>query len=153
MKVTSILQAEKRYGPIVNGKWVNEIKFMIALPIPPSISPYLRNNATGSDTKRIYCNTDMAGPLIHAFNNLAQKGLLKELYTFDGCFCIRNVRGADFLSAHAYGLAIDLNAATNQLGKEPTLSVNFVDCFTSVGFTWGGNFKRKDGMHFSYCWE
>lgn len=98
--------------------------------------------------KKIYCNRDMVKPLERAFRNLIERGYVDELKTWDGCFNIRKKRGLVSLSLHSWGLAIDVNAAWNGLGKEPTLSAGFVKCFTDAGFHWGGTWKRKDGMHF-----
>ncbi len=89
-----------------------------------------------------------------ALIQLSQERLTSELVTLDGCWNIRPVRGSSLLSTHAYGVAIDLNVATNKLGEKPTLSAAFVKCFTDQGFNWGGLFKdRVDGQHFSYAWE
>lgn len=98
--------------------------------------------------KRIYCNKDLIKPLSTAFKNLIERGFVKELKTWDGCFNIRKKRGLSSMSLHSWGVAIDVNAAWNKLGKEPTLSAGFVKCFTNAGFDWGGNWRRKDGMHF-----
>jgi len=98
--------------------------------------------------KRLYCNKDMILPLSSAFNNLIGRGYIKELKTFDGCFNIRKQRGAASQSLHSWGVAIDVNAAWNGLGKTPQLSAGFVKCFTDVGFDWGGTWQRLDGMHF-----
>ena len=98
--------------------------------------------------KRIYCNRDMARPLQQAFQNLVSTGCVSELKTWDGCFNIRKKRGAASTSLHAWGVAIDVNAAWNGFGKKPTLSAAFVKCFTSAGFDWGGDWGRPDGMHF-----
>jgi hypothetical protein len=98
---------------------------------------------------KIYCNKDLVKPLLGAICELHATGHIKELKTYDGCFNIRNQRGSvSKLSLHSWGLAIDVNQATNALGAKPTLSAGFVKCFTNNGFTWGGNFKRLDGMHF-----
>jgi hypothetical protein len=103
----------------------------------------------GTLPNRIYCNKLMIEPLSKAFKQLIDTGYVKELKTWDGCFNIRYQRGSrTAASLHSWGLAIDVNAAWNQLGKEPTLSCGFVRCFTENGFDWGGDFKRKDGMHF-----
>lgn len=98
--------------------------------------------------KRLYCNKDIVNPLRQAFANLILRGFVSELKTFDGCFNIRKQRGALSQSLHSWGVAIDVNAAWNGLGKQPQLSEGFVKCFTDAGFNWGGNFKRLDGMHF-----
>jgi hypothetical protein len=99
--------------------------------------------------KRLYCNKDMVGPLTKAFHNLISTGYIKELKTFDGCFNIRKKRGLTSMSLHSWGIAIDVNAAWNGLGKTPVLSSGFVKCFTDVGFDWGGTWtSRPDGMHF-----
>lgn len=99
--------------------------------------------------KRLYCNKDIVLPLTKAFINLIKSGCVKELKTFDGCYNIRPQRGTKATpSLHSWGIAIDVNAAWNQLGKEPVLSLSFINCFTEAGFDWGGNWKRKDGMHF-----
>ena len=52
------------------------------------------------------------------------------------------------MSLHSWGIAIDVNAFENGLHQEPRLSAGFVKCFTDAGFIWGGNWRRKDGMHF-----
>ena len=98
--------------------------------------------------KRIYCNRDMIAPLTQAFQNLIKTGFVKELKTWDGCFNIRNKRGASSASLHSWGVAIDVNAAWNGFGKKPTLSAGFVKCFTDSGFDWGGVWSKPDSMHF-----
>jgi hypothetical protein len=98
--------------------------------------------------KSIYCNRDMIQPLTRAFSLLITTGYIDELKTWDGCFNIRKMRGLDTMSLHSWGIAVDVNAATNPLGAEPTLSPGFVKCWTDAGFDWGGTWKRKDGMHF-----
>jgi hypothetical protein len=98
--------------------------------------------------------------MIPAFTNalsaLANCGMSGELETMDGCFNIRMVRGDFVMSAHSYGLAIDINAAKNKLGQTSGGFFDlpeFVKCFKDQGFDWGGEFTRPDPMHFSYCWE
>jgi hypothetical protein len=99
--------------------------------------------------KKIYCNKDFVKPLEAAISQLINTGHIKELKTWDGCFNIRKQRGSlSKLSLHSWGIAIDVNAAWNGLHKKPTLSSGFVKCFTDNGFTWGGNWRRSDGMHF-----
>jgi hypothetical protein len=98
--------------------------------------------------KRLYCNKDMILPLTKAFKNLISTGCVKELKTWDGCFNIRKKRGLASMSLHSWGIAIDVNAAWNQLNMTPTLSKEFVNCFITAGFEWGGLWERSDGMHF-----
>lgn len=102
----------------------------------------------GEIPKRIYCNRDMVAPLAKAFENLIATGHVKELRTWDGCFNIRKKRGASSSSLHSWGIAIDVNAAWNGFGKQPVLSAGFVKCFKDAGFDWGGDWTKKDGMHF-----
>jgi hypothetical protein len=106
------------------------------------------NLEIGIIPKKIYCNRDLVNPLQQAFKNLIDTGKVSELKTWDGCFNIRKKRGLSSMSLHSWGLAIDVNAAWNQLNMTPTLSKEFVKCFTDAGFEWGGTWARKDGMHF-----
>lgn len=115
--------------------------------------------------KRIYCNKDLIVPLSQAFRHLIDSGCVKELKTWDGCYNFRPIRGYEkkydalmkagktteaikYLSTHSWACAVDMNAFENGLGKVPKFSPEFVQCFTDAGFNWGGNFMRKDGMHF-----
>ena len=106
------------------------------------------NLEIGAIPKKIYCNKDLVAPLEQAFKNLIDRKKVEELKTWGGCFNIRNKRGLSTLSLHSWGIAIDVNAAWNGLGREPQLSPEFVKCFTDAGFEWGGTWGRKDGMHF-----
>lgn len=98
--------------------------------------------------KKVYCNKRMVGPLTQAFQNIINRGLVTQLKTWDGCFNIRKKRGAGSPSLHSWGLAIDINAAWNGFGKQPTMSKELVKCFTDAGFDWGGIWGKPDGMHF-----
>lgn len=114
---------------------------------------------------KIYCNKQMHVPLETAFYNILAEDLGSEIKTWDGCFNVRAIRGrhtlwdkyvkqdrwdlaAKYTSVHAWGCAIDINAAWNRLGEKPTMSKNLVKCFTDAGFVWGGEWNRPDGMHF-----
>lgn len=120
----------------------DEGKYMVIWDVP-------NNLEIGVIPKRIYCNKLMVGPLTQAFTNLIERGFVKELKTWDGCFNIRNKRGLNSQSLHSWGIAVDVNAAWNGLNREPQLSAGFVKCFTDAGFDWGGIWKnRPDGMHF-----
>jgi len=139
-----------RYGTISGGKWTDEVKWMVVYRTPSFVTTLI-NTATGKPCTKIYINKDLVKPLNAAFQNLKDRKLLSELKTFDGCFMVRDIRGVPGKpSMHSYGIALDFNAKENALGATPKFSSELVKCFTDVGFTWGGNFTRKDGMHFEY---
>lgn len=133
-------QCFDKWGDPTNKK--NESKYMTLWDVPTELE-------IGVIPKRLYCNKIMVAPLTTAFKNLIDRGFVKELKTFDGCFNVRKKRGLSSMSLHSWGIAIDVNASWNQLGKTPTLSKGFVKCFKDAGFDWGGDWvKRLDGMHF-----
>ena len=104
---------------------------------------------------QIYGNYVLESPLRKALAAVVDKGLAKELKTFDGCFCIRGKKGGSGLSVHAWGLALDFNAALNPFGGHPTFSDDWVTCFAQAGFEWGGLWRPdslRDGMHFQLPW-
>lgn len=158
-KCTTRAAAEQRYGHIdfASKHWPERNHWIRSLIIPEGMFPNWKVLNTKIPVKTIACNIDIHGPLMAALNSVHDKGLGGQLKTFDGCFNIRMVRGTrSAFSAHSYGLAVDLNAALNPMGKvlHTTFTPEFVKCFTDQGFAWGGNFKsRRDPMHFSYCWE
>lgn len=128
-------QALKKYGdPTLE-------KAMVVWDVPTNLE-------VGVIPKKIYCNKDMIQPLSIALANLINRGFVKELKTWDGCFNIRKKRALSSMSLHSWGIAIDVNAAWNGLNMKPQLSDGFVKCFTDAGFDWGGTWQRKDGMHF-----
>lgn len=127
---------KNKYGPpAANNPW------LIIWDVPAELE-------IGFIPKRIYCNKDLVAPLEQAFKNLIQRGFVNELKTWDGCFNIRPMRGSTIPSLHSWGIAVDVNAFENGLGKTPKLSPGFVKCFHDAGFDWGGLWDRKDGMHF-----
>lgn len=116
-------------------------KHMVLFDIPSELEH-------GCIPKKLYCNRDLVIPLSTALKNIIERHLVDQLKTWDGCFNIRQKRGATSPSLHSWGIAIDINAAWNGFGKSPTLSTELVKCFTDAGFEWGGNWTKPDGMHF-----
>ena len=73
---------------------------------------------------------------------------------YGGCYNYRTVRGnPTVLSTHSWGIAIDLDPGPNALGRKwtsapPMIPMEIVEIFQKEGWTWGGNFRRPDCMHF-----
>ncbi len=102
----------------------------------------------------VLINKDFWGELARAFSDLETAGLQGEIKTYDGCLVIRNTRGSNLISLHAWGMAMDLNASTEQLGQKTTgFSDQFIEIMRRYVY-WGGDFiSRKDPMHFSLYGE
>jgi hypothetical protein len=110
---------------------------------------------------KIFINIVFMQKLIISFKAVESISLQSEIVSFNGCYVNRPVRGSNFISAHAYAAAIDLNAdkdrmfiADNLPLDDPkrlgTWSKSFVDAMTSGGVFFGGYFQhRADPMHFS----
>lgn len=90
-------------------------------------------------------------PLHDVFLCLGARNLLQAVYSFDGCFNIRNIAGSNQRSLHSWGLAIDINAADNARGTKGLMSDKVIAVFETFGFFWGGHFYRiPDPMHFQF---
>lgn len=105
-----------------------------------------------------------AEQLKKAAAELASHPELSKYLKSSGTFYWRNVRGAKRLSAHSYGIAIDLGVANSDywLWKNPGAKeedkIRYVNRFPKeiarimqkYGFVWGGSWYHFDTMHFEY---
>ena len=76
-----------------------------------------------------------------------------------GTLVCRNIAGTNRLSAHGYGVAIDINTAHSDYwlwaGGESArwrnrIPYEIVEIFERHGFIWGGRWRHFDTMHFEY---
>ncbi len=100
----------------------------------------------------VTCHRQMLRQLYGAMSEVQAAGLgpLIDPSQYGGCWVARHI---DFnpskpISMHGWGLAVDMNVSTNQLGARPTLDARIVEIFDRWGFVWGGRWSRPDGMHF-----
>ena len=100
----------------------------------------------------VTCNRRFIPVLQSALQAVVESGLQGLIHREDygGCFAPRLIPGliGQSISHHAYGSAIDLNAAANPLGQLPHQDPRLVGLFARFGFTWGGDWLVPDGMHF-----
>lgn len=149
-------QTAKAYGGISGSKvWENASKYLALYTIDSNIfndPDYNWINIYDPNKpklKAFWCHKAMHPFLSKALANLKANKLLSELKEFGGCHNVRATEGTKYWSAHSWALAIDVNVNENGLGVQPKLSAKFVESFKSAGFGWGGEYKRKDGMHFT----
>lgn len=71
---------------------------------------------------------------------------------YAGAYNHRKVRGSRTKwSNHAYGAAIDINAAENAMGTAGNMPQAVIDAFCRQRAMWGGWYRgRKDPMHFEF---
>jgi hypothetical protein len=100
----------------------------------------------------VVCHRLLVPQLRGALQEVADAGLadLIDPSQYGGCWVARHIdwNPGKPLSMHAWGLAVDFNVSTNQLGAEPQLDPRIVEIFDRWGFVWGGRWSRPDGMHF-----
>lgn len=114
---------------------------------------------------RIYMNIHMHASFTNVLIQLIERGLHKEIKSFDGCFNVRYMRGSKtMLSRHSWGLAVDMNAAWNPLiriseparradlrKKHVQWTEHFLQVWRNNGFICGADWMKSiDGMHFEF---
>ena len=96
--------------------------------------------------------------------DLAKEPSLKQYLKSSGSFYWRQVRGAKRLSAHSYGMTIDVGVKGSDYwqwrnpGKGENDRIKYsnhmphrlVEIFESHGFIWGGRWYHYDTMHFEF---
>ena len=98
------------------------------------------------------CHRVMAPKLHNVWQKMSDLGKLDVIKTFDGCYNNRSVRGSAAKSLHAWGLAIDINAADFPLGSTNRQDHDLTVAFESEGFWYGGDYHgRLDPMHYQYA--
>lgn len=147
-------------------------------PLQNQCSHFYGNPATGSSWQaanliHVLCpwklhigNTPVSAITIHkkcaesltrALNNIweaagkTQDQIAKLHYDqYDGSFNYRPMRGSSNLSMHAYGCAIDWDAAENPFHSKHHLFTSqslLVVKFKEEGWDWGGDWSSPDAMH------
>ena len=95
---------------------------------------------------------------------LSKMPQFKKYYKSEGTFYWRQVRGANRLSAHSYGMTIDIGgnyktywlwsnpgaSETSKIGYQNKIPHEIVEVFEKHGFIWGGRWYHYDTMHFEY---
>lgn len=69
---------------------------------------------------------------------------------YAGAFNFRPMRNSTRLSMHSWGCAIDFDSARNGFGDTTPHFAHIpqvLDAFAGEGWSWGGHWKKPDGMH------
>jgi len=129
-------------------RWESEMLTRITLPFPLPLSwnPDLM-------VDEIRCHKLLSGAFIDVFTQIHERGFSGRVNSLGGCFSFRLQRAGAKISTHAWGIAIDLNTASNAQGTAGKMDHAIIAIFRSAGFTWGGQWtgKRRDPMHFQFC--
>ena len=99
---------------------------------------------------RVTCHRLMLTQLRGALQDVVDAGLASSLTTYDGCYVPRFIERnpENSISLHTWGIAIDMDAATNYRGITGTMNPEVVNIFKRWGFRWGGDWTHTDPMHF-----
>jgi hypothetical protein len=97
---------------------------------------------------RVRVHYKICGSLSRVFHTIKQIGYWPALESFDGTYVWRPKRTGEKLSTHSWGIAIDLNAASNRLGSSGDMPKDVVKAFRDEGWEWGGDWAFPDPMHF-----
>lgn len=127
------------------------------VPVVPPFKMYFEGNPINS----IKFHKKAAGALAAAFEEIWEhygkdqsKINALKISVYDGAYNPRKIRGsATKWSNHAYGAAIDLDAAHNGFGTgHGTMPQPVIDAFKRQGARWGGDYHgRTDPMHFEFA--
>jgi hypothetical protein len=100
----------------------------------------------------VTCNKGALPQLRGALSDIVAAGLQSAIRVdqYAGCYYPRYIGrdSSNGLSLHSWGIAVDLNTATNQMGTTGDMNPGVVQIFKEWGFAWGGDWNYPDPMHF-----
>ena len=98
----------------------------------------------------VTCHRLMFPQLRGALTDIVNAGLASTLHTYNGCYVPKYIERSPThaISLHTWGIAIDLDSATNYRGIKGTMDPKVVEIFKRWGFRWGGDWHWTDPMHF-----
>ena len=128
--------------------WADEYIARAALPFPIPLAWETAKNVTA-----IACHRLVVPLVEEVFREIAARGLQRAVKSYGGGYAYRAKRGALKPSTHSWGIAFDLNPATNAMGTAGNMDPRLVALLEGYGFLWGGRWagRSKDPMHFQYC--
>ncbi|MCA1822952.1 MAG: M15 family metallopeptidase [Mycobacteriales bacterium] len=101
---------------------------------------------------RVTCHRLMIPQLAGALGELQRAGLSYLINTreYGGCYVPRFIEHnpSRSISLHTWGIAVDLNVATNRQGRPGDMDRRVVAAFAHWGLRWGGYWSPPDPMHF-----
>jgi hypothetical protein len=101
---------------------------------------------------RVTCNRRLIAPIKAAMRQLQNQGHASVVHDYEGCYVAKFLLNdpTSSISRHAWGAAIDINAAGSPYGAVPAQSRELIKAMERQGFIWGGRFIIPDGHHFEY---
>jgi hypothetical protein len=103
---------------------------------------------------QVRCHEALIPMLRAALREVVREGFAGSVdpSEYGGCYAARFVNRipALGLSHHSWGVAIDINVASNPYGTRPDQDPRLVEIFRRHGFLWGGEWLLPDGMHFEF---
>ncbi len=133
---------------------------------PAEVEAHLRPVAFAGTTVRFQEKNGAAAALARVGVRLrellaARPSLRGYILPLSGTYNHRRIAGTDRLSAHAWGIAIDLHQGTywrwgrllapgELLALQTAYPPEIVQAFEAEGFIWGGKWYHYDTMHFEY---
>lgn len=120
--------------------WAASILTPILLPEP----------LMGGKQIHLGCHRLVAQDLLAILQEIHAAGLWPLIHTLES-YCFRMSRTTHRLSTHSWGIAVDINAATNPLGSHGDLDPRLIAVFQGHKWTYGGHWPTPDPMHFQFA--
>lgn len=107
----------------------------------------LKLGYANASVTRAACHAELEDVFTAVFAEIHARGYWHLLKTYDGIYNKRKkTANSDQWSTHSWGIAVDLNAATNGFGTKGDMPEPIIEIFEKHGFT----HLKSDPMHFQF---
>lgn len=146
-------------GRIRSYEFLNEIYGSNEIEIKQNLKEIIWLKGVFDKPLEFNAKNGAADALQRVSNELAvlakQNPKLKKLLKDSGSFKYRVIAGTNRLSAHSYGIAIDIGVDSSTYWRwhktyKNSLPEQVIEIFERNGFIWGGRWEHFDTMHFEY---
>lgn len=137
----------------ISPRW--ETKILTTVQVPFEMRYYVGLDPDIYRLVRVVrCHVALAWEVADMFRQIHEAGLKDTIKNFAGFYNWRRQRKGRKLSAHAWGIAFDINSIEDPQGDvEIDIEPALVELLERRGWMWGGRFggDRVDAMHFQWC--